>query len=154
MVIFLKIKKKKIKKGFNFFRYLITAKNFLKNRYKVKKHFCFLKKVRSNSFLTVTNSFGEVIFSITAGRLNLVTKKYKRSYSAIKLFWSLLKKKLKIFSIRFIVFLLERNFLRHFFRIKKVFKRYRFIKYRYIPISLLPHNNILKAKKLRKIKRK
>ena len=86
MVVFLKINRKKIKKSFNFFRYFLTAKNFLKNRYKVKKHFCFLKKVRSNSFLTVTNGFGEVLFSITSGRLNLVTKKYKRSYPAIKLF--------------------------------------------------------------------
>jgi len=151
--IFLNFKTKKIKKGFNFFKYFLRAKNYLKNRYKNKKYFCFLKKTRSNSFLTVTNNFGEVVFWFSAGRLNLVTKKYKRSYPAIRLFWPLLAKNMKLLLIKSMTFLIEPGFLGHFYRIRRVFRK-NFLKFKYIPITVLPHNNILKSKKLRKVKRK
>jgi len=86
MYIFLKIKKRKLKKSLDFFKHFLVAKNYLKKRYKDKKYYCLLKKTRSNSFLTVINNFGDVIFYFSSGRLNLVTKKYKRSFAAIKLF--------------------------------------------------------------------
>ena len=115
MVVFLKINRKKIKKSFNFFKYFLTAKNFLKNRYKVKKHFCFLKKVRSNSFLTVTNGFGKVIISITSGKLNLVTKKYK-ILSCYKIILINIGKEIEnIFNMIYSIFYWSIIFLRHFF---------------------------------------
>lgn len=150
--IFLKIKKSN-KKKINFFKYFLIAKDYFKNKYKLKFYYCFLKKKKNNSFLTLVNNFGEVVFWFSAGRLNLPTKKYTRSYAAIKLFWPILAKRIKLLSINKIIFMINMKSHLNYYKIKKLFRR-TFIKFQFRYYLSKPHNNILKSKKLKRVKRK
>lgn len=69
-----------IAKQVNFLRFPILFfeyKYYLDN---LKKHFnLFLKNSRNNSFITLTDSVGNVIFSLSGGKIGLKSKKSKNS---------------------------------------------------------------------------
>jgi ribosomal protein S11 len=53
--------------------------NIKKQKLLKLKRYCFFKKTKNNTFLTITNGLGEVILRSSAGLVKIKTKKKKRN---------------------------------------------------------------------------
>ena len=156
----LKIDNRKLFELFNIKRSIYTYLKFFKYFYKdlnlIYKDFyylCFIKKTRSNTFLTITNRLGDVIYSYSIGKLYFLKKRKKRkSIKSINFIIRAVSKKLFLNNIRYIYKLyLQNSFKRFFKRISNEFLKYNIKIKNLIYIKNKPHSLLSRSKKLRRI---
>jgi hypothetical protein len=130
----------------------LKRKNFLNLFYKNFYYIAFIKKKKSNIYITITNRHGDVIIAQSFGKIGLYARKQRKIQEPYKaLFAPVFSKarRLEIYVLEYMYFI---SFTKKIFiEVKKAIRgRFRVKHFRnYIPI---PHNNRLNTK-LKRIRR-
>jgi ribosomal protein S11 len=117
-----------------------------------KKYYLFIKKVKNNIFLTVTNKFGCVIVSQSAGSCKITTKKKKRSPETLKAVAVSTAKVVRSKNIRYIFKFFNTTVnLKPIRSVVESFSRVGLFVLKYIPLIRRPHGLNMRKRKVRRL---
>jgi ribosomal protein S11 len=115
-----------------------------KKKFLKLKRYCFFKKTKNNTFLTITNGLGEVILRSSAGLVKVKTKKKKRNKETFMLICQDLATKCFQNKIKMLdkLIIVQSPFRNIFYKLRKIFNR--------LGLYLKIPNTQLKNKKITK----